>query len=152
MKTTTFLSFSQVTLCKKRNFIFTKHFKSHTILYQPSQTSKVRGKEIYCFTFYFLKYFYNEVPQASCYFFLFYFMLILDFKYYLCIVYFTLMIMMWSMDMICGWRNMFLKILNEQKIVCYWRKVDINCSFILTIHCCCIPLYDELLRFYGSNL
>ena len=82
----------------ENNILSSSLFASHFHLSRTIFQNKVRERRYTIFAFYFLKYFYSEVPQASHIFFKLYFTLILVLKYDFCIIYdfyFTLMIMMW---------------------------------------------------------
>ena len=89
------------------------------------RSTKGKGKRDILFCILFLKIFFTmryPKPHVIIFFFKLCFMLILVLKYDFCMVYnfcFTLMIMMWFMDMVCGWRNLLLKVSNEQEIVYY---------------------------------
>jgi len=79
---------------KQQPFFVSSYLQQQPFFLLSYVLPKVRGKEIYCFTFYFLKYIYSEVPQASRYIF-FYFILILKYDFYIVSDFcFTLMIMM----------------------------------------------------------
>jgi len=141
------------------NFLVSKHYlssslnscsatispktsKNHTVLHQLSQTSKVRRKEIYYFCLLFLKKIFEWVTPS--------FMLLSFFKIMLLVLKYDFWIVsdfyFYTHDHMMWFNGYGLRL---EELVPWGFKwagdcvlldgVDVNCSFILTIHCCCIP-------------